>query len=376
MKRVFWVLLTGSVTLAANAQINRASFGPAVSLPAGDSPIQCAVADINGDGRRDLVIANYLDSRLQVYRNVGTGGVVSAHTFAGAVSFATGSMPHDMALGDIDGDGRLDVVTGNLGNHTVSLFRNTSTSGAIQFAARVDIPAAGQLPHGVALADIDNDSRLDLLVACHDSDSVSLFRNMGSGVSAATFPQPLVLPIGDGPHIVTGGDLTGDGRPEVVVANFQTPDTRILWYVPGPSAEAGPFRTNNFAEIMRLPRGGNALHLGDIDGDGQTDLAVGHWRTRMLAVFRHSDPGGAILRFDPPADLSVGHSIQSVVVRDLDGDSRPELVTVGELSSYMSVFRNLASPGAIVAESFAARVDFPSGWNANGLAVEDVEGDG
>ena len=376
MKRLLLSLFMGFSALITHGQINRASFGPHAALPAGDSPIQCAVTDIDRDGRADLVVANHLDSRLLVYRNVGTGNVISASTFAPAVSFTTGSMPHDMAVGDIDGDGRMDVVTGNLGNHTVSLFRNTSSAGTVQFADRIDIAAGGQLPHGVALGDLDGDGRQDLLVACFDSDSVSLFRNMGSGVSAATFPEPAILRPGDGPHTIKAGDLTGDGRPEVVVANFETPSVEILWYVPSPTAEVAPFRTNNFTRIMHLPRGGNALHLGDIDGDGQTDIAVGHWRTQTLAVFRHSDPGGAILRFDPPAELSVGHNIHSVVVRDLDGDSRPELVTVGELSSYMSVFKNLASPGAITLESFGARVDFPSGWNANGLAVEDVEGDG
>jgi hypothetical protein len=108
-----------------------------------------------------------------------------------------------------------------------------------------------------------------------------------------------VLRIGDGPHAIAAASLTGDGQPEVLVSNFQTPDLAILWYVPSVTAEVAPFRTNNFTEIMRLPRGGNALHVGDIDGDGQTDIAVGHWRTQTLSVFRHSDPGGALVRFDP-----------------------------------------------------------------------------
>jgi hypothetical protein len=375
MKRLLWVFLIG-FTAIAHGQISRVSFGPQVALPAGDSPIQCAVQDIDGDGRADLVVANHLNSRLTVYRNVGTGGAISASTFAAPLTFVTGSMPHDMALGDIDGDGLVDVVTGNFGDHTVSLIRNTSVPGTIQFGARIDIPAGGSLPRSVTLADVDSDDRLDLLVACHDSDSVSFFRNMGGGVSTNTFPRPAVLPIGDGPHTIVAGDLTGDGRPEILVANFQTPDLAILRHVPGATAEVAPFRTNNFVELMRLPRGGNALHLGDIDGDGQADVAVGHWRTRMLAIFRQSDPGGALLRFDELAELSVGHSIQSLVVRDLDDDDRPDLVTVGELSSYMSVFRNIGSRGAIVPGSFAARVDFLSGWNANGLAVGDVQGDG
>src|SRR5688500_13826832 len=127
MKKLVLSFFVGFAALVAHGQINRASFGPPVTVSAGDSPIQCAVADLNGDTWPDLVVANHLDSRLLAYRIVVTGEVVAAHSLAVPVSFATGSMPHEMAVGDIDGDGRPDVVTGNLGDNTVSLFRNTST---------------------------------------------------------------------------------------------------------------------------------------------------------------------------------------------------------------------------------------------------------
>src|SRR5688500_5009270 len=145
MKRLLLTSFAAFGARVVHGQINHSSFGPAVTLAAGDGPIQCAVVDLDGEHRRELVVANHFDSRLLVYGNISTSRVVSAHMFRSPVSFTTGSMPHEMAVGDIDGDGRLDVVTANLGDHTVSLFRNTTSAGGSFQFQRIDIPAAGLL---------------------------------------------------------------------------------------------------------------------------------------------------------------------------------------------------------------------------------------
>ena len=99
-----------------------------------------AIGDIDGDGKSDLAVANYNSNTVSVFRNISTSGSISTSSFATKVDFATGSYPFSVAIGDIDGDGKSDLAVANYNSNTVSVFRNTSTSGhtTSSFATKVD----------------------------------------------------------------------------------------------------------------------------------------------------------------------------------------------------------------------------------------------
>src|ERR1019366_823085 len=131
------------------------------------------IGDIDGDGKPDLAIANWNSNSVSVFRNTSTSGTVS---FAAKVDFTTGGNPESVSIGDIDGDGKPDLVLANNASSTVSVLRNTSTSGTVSFAAKVDF-ATGASPHSVSIGDIDGDGKSDLAVANSSSNTVSVFRN-------------------------------------------------------------------------------------------------------------------------------------------------------------------------------------------------------
>ena len=106
-------------------------FDAGIDITSGANPNSIAFGDIDGDGRADMVVTNVNSNTISVYRNTGVGGSLSGSTFASKVDFGTQFFPYWVKLADIDGDGKLDVIVTNNVSNSISIFRNTATSGVI-----------------------------------------------------------------------------------------------------------------------------------------------------------------------------------------------------------------------------------------------------
>jgi hypothetical protein len=359
------------VITPTNPPPGRFAFAPPMTFAGGDSPVACAYTDLDNDEQTDLLVINHLSSTLSAYRNQSAPGTVG---FAPAVNFATGPAPVAMAVDDLlNSGGGLDVVTANWSNNTVSVFVNRGpTNFGFHSPMHLSI-GASQGPRAVAIGDVDGDGASDIVVAAHESDSLVILRGRPR-IGALPFDPPFVIPnVGDGPHAVTVKDIDADGGLDIVVASFQTPEL-VIYRRNRTINPTNLLHSALWDPPLRFPRGGVDVIARDVDGDDRLDLLVGNWRTHVLSVFRNSSTAGAIT-LDPPVDLSTGNSFHHVDTGDLDGDGRPEVVVVGELASYMSIFKNLSTPGSLTPLSFAGRTDFPSGWNPHGVVVADVDDD-
>ena len=185
--------------------ITTTDFSAKVDFTTGAGPYSVAIGDLDGDGKADLAVANYGSNTVSVFRNTGSSGTIS---YAAKVDFTTGSFPYSVAIGDLDGDGKADLAVANVSSATVSVFRNTGSSGTISYAAKVDF-TTGTNPISVAIGDLDGDGKADLAVA-EGSTTVSVFRNTGSS-GTISYAAKVDFTTGTNPRSVARGDLDGDG---------------------------------------------------------------------------------------------------------------------------------------------------------------------
>ncbi|MCA6412780.1 MAG: VCBS repeat-containing protein, partial [Cytophagales bacterium] len=182
-----------------------------------------SIGDLDGDGKADLAVANYNSNTVSVFRNTGSAGTIS---YAAKVDFATGTNPASVSIGDLDGDGKADLAVANQISNTVSVFRNTGSAGTISYAAKVDF-TTGSAPISVSIGDLDGDGKADLAVANYNSNTVSVFRNTGSA-GTISYAAKVDFATGSGPYSVSIGDLDGDGKADLAVANASSNTVSVI----------------------------------------------------------------------------------------------------------------------------------------------------
>jgi gliding motility-associated-like protein len=197
-------------------------------------------------------------------------------SYAAKVDFTTGAFPESVSIGDLDGDGKADLAVANGGSATVSVFRNTSTgAGSISYAAKVDF-TTGTLPRSVSIGDLDGDGKADLAVANENSNTVSVFGNMMSGPLIPTIASftPNLGPVGT-TVTITGTNFSPVAANNLVAFNgafatvVSSTPTSITTTVPA-AATPGP--------LSVTVAGNTAVSLTDfIINDGQAFITT--WKT-------------------------------------------------------------------------------------------------
>jgi hypothetical protein len=266
---------TGAYQLTSQFVQANPPFDPVVAVPARSSQgYSVAVADVNGDGRPDLVVANPDTNTVSVLLGNGDG------TFAPPRAVTGGS---SVAVVDVNGDGKPDLVVTNFYVGTVSVLpgNGDGTFGPPQTFATSTAPSS------VAVADIDGDGRPDLVVASASDNTVSMLPGNGDG----TFGPPQALVTGSYPRSVAVADVNGDGSPDLVIANALP---TLFDY--------GIGRSGNLTVRVLL---GN--------GDGT---------------------------FGPPQAFATGSTPSSVAVADVNGDGRPDLVVANTGDNTVSALLN------------------------------------
>ena len=261
------------------------SFDPPVSFSNGDGDIHSAIGDLDGDGRPDIIFTNYA---LSVLRNTGSPGSLA---FAAQQNFVAGNSPYGIALGDLDGDGKPDVAITNIAvPYTISVFKNTSTPGTISFAPKIDYPS-NENPYSLAIIDCDLDGRPDIIVTDQYSNpgAISIFRNTSSAGTLSFAPR-INYDCGNSPRNLEVGDIDGDGKPEIITANQYSQTISIFKNTSRPGEISYAPKMDIAMPVSSFPE---SIAFGDLDGDNKPDIAVANNDDPgIISILINSSSGG------------------------------------------------------------------------------------
>jgi len=248
--------------------------GQVLPFVAGAGPVDVAVGDFNNDGNLDLVEASFTSGFVNWYSGAGNG------TFTLIANFNSGVNPRGLTVADLNGDGALDVAIAVQGSDRIAALINNNTA-AVAFtpvAALITLPA-GSGPVRVAAGDFDEDGDTDLAVANYDGDNVTTFLNAGGLV----FNQSQVF-AANAPRFVIAADFSGDGAVDLAVANFNSNNVTVL---ENRNDGTGTFNAAGAAQTFATGNGPRFLATGDFNRDGQIDLATANELSNTTTVLQN-----------------------------------------------------------------------------------------
>ena len=365
------------LTFPNGGPLNAKSFSTPSNFATGIKSVSVSIGDLDGDTKSDISLVNAQDNNVSIYRNITASGAdITPGSFAGKVDYSTGALPRNIALADLDSDGKLDIVVGNQNTNTVSLLRNTSLSGDLNagsFAPKVDLLTGYSSIYGVAIRDLDLDGKPDIVVANYDDNTISVFRNNATpgNLTSGSFDVKIDFATGIHPSYLAIANLDGDFRPDIAVAN-QDGNTISLFRNTSNTTEA-----ISFASKVDFPTGNNptGLAIGDLDGDNKPDIVVSNLNNNSISVFRKTSASLSANSFADKVDYETDLAPNIIALSDLDGDEKLDIVVSCSSSGTVILFRNSASIGEFTASSFGAKIGLSAGVFPKGLAIGDLNGD-
>ena len=342
------------------------TFRPSIDFVAGNLPLGVVAADFNGDGKADLAIANSQDQNIAVPLGKGDG------TFAATRSYRADLMSKAVAAGDLNGDGRSDLVVANFcgsdatctSNGTATVFL-ANTDGTYRAASTIPL---GLGPAAIALANLHGTGKLDLIALNSTDKTLSILAGNGDGTFGALQRYSLAA----SPHAVLVGDFNGDGKADLAIASdcgqstCTQPGTLDIWLGHGDgSLSASASYAVGFSPV--------SIAAADLRSTGHLDVVVANAcgddstckSSGTATVFTNDGTG----KLTASGEVSLGSAPSAIALGNLGGNGL-DLAVAQRGSNQVAVLHSNGNG------TFAAAVTYAVGTAPSALAIADFNGDG
>jgi hypothetical protein len=202
---------SGAISLAANFQ-----------LTAGSLPGTVEISDLDLDGKPDIIFTNYNSNNISYYRNIHTSGALSSSSFDSKVDIGAGSgtSPQGLFMADIDGDGKKDIVATHQSSGNVAVHRNTSTPGSISFATLATF-TSGTTARSTYVTDVNGDGKVDVVSANIGSNTLRVYQSSSTS-GTISLPSSVTFSTGSQPYFGIAADIDGDTKPDMISADYNS----------------------------------------------------------------------------------------------------------------------------------------------------------
>lgn len=333
--------------------------------------------DLDGDGKPDLASTKNsgTSTDIMLLRNTSTPGNAS---FTPS-NFVTGTPTFNVACGDLNGDGKPDLVAtrGGITRNEVFLLRNTSTSGTISFAPITKLFLdPGQFAFRIVIRDLNLDGKADIIVSnslTSTTSTIYIFMNQSAAgtLSFNTTPTKVVVTGAGTTYGMDAQDLDGDLKPDIILNQFNASDIFIL-------KNGSSVGQISFPTIIKVPLTGSLNHLttADFNEDGKLDIAVtSSANDNKVFVLLNQSASGTI-SFPSSITLTGGDWPWGIDASDIDGDQDVDIITGNinnnNVANEIVVYRNNGNNTSL---SFT-RQSIQKGKRSRNLKVGDLDGDG
>jgi hypothetical protein len=299
-----------------------------------------AVGDFNGDGKLDIAATDAINGGVQIFTGNGDG----TFTAGSAYSTDTGTYTSwGIIAGDFNGDGKIDLAVVNNTNGGANgdvglLINNSSGNGSVSFAHAVNYPTTAPGTE-ITTADVNLDKHLDLIVPLYGTSStpgtsVEILLGKGDG----TFPTSKSTTVGNNPYAAAIGDLNGDGKPDLAVTIQDQTSGHNQGIAVALGNGDGTFQTPSLLQtttqshLFGLPQPGY-VKMVDVNQDGNLDLLYTNSTFSTVGLMYGNGKGG----FYDPIESPAGSFASDIAYADVNGDGIPDVVTTGTKKGFSGV---------------------------------------